>query len=140
MLYKLVISTFCITIYVILLMHIIAMNYRVLVVGEGKHFGLSTACLYVTLAGEYGMTETLDMPRGEYQTETTVRKHTHACTLCIYMYIHTAVLVETTYTVFARSDATATIYFMANLCYCLRAVASREWRLFSSASSATPTF
>lgn len=49
------------------------MNYRVLVVGEGKHFGLSTACLYVTLAGEYGMTDTLEMPRGEYQTETTVR-------------------------------------------------------------------
>ena len=55
-----------------------AMNYRILVVGEGKHFGLSTACLYVTLAGEYGMTDTLEMPRGEYQTETTVRitKHT----------------------------------------------------------------
>lgn len=49
------------------------MNYRILVVGEGKHFGLSTACLYVTLAGEYGMTDVLEMPRGEYQTETTVR-------------------------------------------------------------------
>ena len=54
-------------------MYTAAMNYRVLVVGEGKHFGLSTACLYVTLAGEYGMTDTLEMPRGEYQTETTVR-------------------------------------------------------------------
>ena len=55
-------------------MYTAAMNYRVLVVGEGKHFGLSTACLYVTLAGEYGMTDTLEMPRGEYQTETTVRQ------------------------------------------------------------------
>ena len=77
MLYKLVISTFCIIIYAILLMHIIAMNYRVLVVGEGKHFGLSTACLYVTLAGEYGMTDTLEIPRGEYQIETTVRPTTN---------------------------------------------------------------
>lgn len=49
-----------------------AMNYRILVVGEGKHFGLSTACLYVTLAGEYSMTDVIEMPRGEYQTETTV--------------------------------------------------------------------
>ena len=56
--------------------HTLAMNYRVLVVGEGKHFGLSTACLYVTVAGEYGVTEVLEMPRGEYQTETTVRHYT----------------------------------------------------------------
>lgn len=65
-------------------LHTAAMNYRVLVVGEGKHFGLSTACLYVTLAGEYGMTDTLEMPRGEYQTETTVRKneYTYVC-LCV---------------------------------------------------------
>ena len=65
------------------------MNYRVLVVGEGKHFGLSTACLYITLAGEYGMTDTLDMPRGEYQTETTVRYDTHIYTLSVSPSAHT---------------------------------------------------
>ena len=48
------------------------MTYRVLVVGEGKHFGLSTACLYVQLAGEAGETGAVEIPRGEYQTEVTV--------------------------------------------------------------------
>lgn len=64
-------------------MYTAAMNYRVLVVGEGKHFGLSTACLYVTLAGEYGMTDTLEMPRGEYQTETTVRQNRYVTCMCV---------------------------------------------------------
>ena len=49
-----------------------AMTYRILVVGEGKHFGLSTACLYVNLAGEVGETGTSEIPRGEYQTDITV--------------------------------------------------------------------
>lgn len=49
-----------------------AMTYRILVVGEGKHFGLSTACLYVNLAGEVGESGTVEVPRGEYQTEVTV--------------------------------------------------------------------
>ena len=69
-----------------------AMNYRILVVGEGKHFGLSTACLYVTLAGEYGTTDVLEISRGEYQTETTVSHDNCTCALCekyyAYMYIH----------------------------------------------------
>lgn len=70
------------------------MNYRVLVVGEGKHFGLSTACLYVTLAGEYGMTDTLEMPRGEYQTETTVRQILYKYKV---MYVHVCVLMRYTF-------------------------------------------
>lgn len=48
------------------------MTYRILVVGEGKHFGLSTACLYVNLAGELGETGTTEITRGEYQTEISV--------------------------------------------------------------------
>ena len=49
-----------------------AMTYRILVVGEGKHFGLSTACLYINLAGDCGETGVYEIPRGEYQTEITV--------------------------------------------------------------------
>ena len=49
-----------------------AMTYRVLVVGEGKHFGLSTACLYVNLAGELTETGVTEIPRGEYQIDITV--------------------------------------------------------------------
>ena len=49
------------------------MTYRVLVVGEGKHFGLSTACLNVTLGGEVAETGVMEIPRGEYQTDITVR-------------------------------------------------------------------
>ena len=64
------------------------MTYRILVVGEGKHFGLSTACLYVTLAGEYGMTGVLEMSRGEYQTETTVRHVNSTALLCVYKYVY----------------------------------------------------
>ncbi len=48
------------------------MTYRVLVVGEGKHFGLSTACLYVTLGGEGSQSVTVEIPRGEYQVDITV--------------------------------------------------------------------
>ena len=49
-----------------------AMTYRILVVGEGKHFGLSTACLYINLAGEFAETGVHEIPRGEYQIEITV--------------------------------------------------------------------
>ena len=49
-----------------------AMTYRILVVGEGKHFGLSTACLYINLAGECAKTGVYEIPRGEYQIEITV--------------------------------------------------------------------
>ena len=50
-----------------------AMMYRILVVGEGKHFGLSTASLYVNVGGEYRETGVTEIPRGEYQTDITVR-------------------------------------------------------------------
>ncbi len=50
----------------------VAMTYRVLVVGEGKHFGLSTACLYATLGGGAAEAVTMEMPRGEYQTDIIV--------------------------------------------------------------------
>ena len=48
------------------------MSYKVLVVGEGKYFGLSTACLYVNVGGENGESGVLEIPRGEYQIEFTV--------------------------------------------------------------------
>ena len=48
------------------------MKYHVLVVAEGKHFGLSTACLYVHLAGEFGETRVIEIPRGEYEIEFEV--------------------------------------------------------------------
>lgn len=52
------------------------MTYRVLVVAEGKHFGLSTACLYFNVGGEYGQSGVKSFARGEYQTDFTVS----ACT------------------------------------------------------------
>lgn len=48
------------------------MTYRILVVAEGKHFGLSTACLYINLAGELAETGVAEFPRGEYQVDITV--------------------------------------------------------------------
>ena len=54
------------------LLYLAVVTYRVLVVGEGKHFGLSTACLYVLLAGEVGEAGVAEMPRGEYQTDISV--------------------------------------------------------------------
>ena len=42
------------------------MLYRVLIVGEGKHFGLSTACLYCNLAGKYNSSGTVWFAKGEY--------------------------------------------------------------------------
>ncbi len=50
-----------------------AMTYRILVIAEGKHFGLSTACLYVNVGGEYRETGVTEIPRGEYQLELQVR-------------------------------------------------------------------
>ena len=55
-----------------MVMFVLAMRYHVLVVAEGKHFGLSTACLYVHLAGELRETGVKEMPRGEYETEFEV--------------------------------------------------------------------
>ncbi len=43
-----------------------------LVVAEGKHFGLSTACLYVHLAGEFRESGVIEISRGEYQIEFEV--------------------------------------------------------------------
>ena len=42
-----------------------SMLYRVLVIGEGKHFGLSTACLYCNLAGKYTSSGTVWFTKGE---------------------------------------------------------------------------
>ena len=43
---------------------------------EGKHFGLSTSELYLTLAGEYGDSGLVRIPRGECQVDITVSGHT----------------------------------------------------------------
>jgi len=43
--------------------------YRVLIVGEGKHFGLSTACLYCNLAGEYSNSGVNWFTKGECTTD-----------------------------------------------------------------------
>ena len=48
------------------------MSYKVLVVGEGKYFGLSTACLYVNVGGENGESGIIEIPRGSYSVEFTV--------------------------------------------------------------------
>ena len=45
------------------------MLYRVLIVGEGKHFGLSTACLYCNLAGKYNSSGTIWYTKGEYTAD-----------------------------------------------------------------------
>jgi hypothetical protein len=47
------------------------MVYRVLIVGEGKRFGLSTSSPYVTLAGEFGDSGVMEIPRGDNQVEIT---------------------------------------------------------------------
>jgi len=43
--------------------------YRVLIVGEGKRFGLSTACLYCNLAGEYNNSGINYFTKGEYTAD-----------------------------------------------------------------------
>ncbi len=48
------------------------MSYRLLIVGEGKYFGLTTANLYVNVGGENGESGVLVVPKGEYQLEFTV--------------------------------------------------------------------
>lgn len=50
----------------------IGMSYKVLVVGEGKYFGLSTACLYVNVGGENGESGIVEIPRGTYSVDFTV--------------------------------------------------------------------
>ena len=48
------------------------MVYRVLIVGEGKRFGVSTSSPYLTLAGEFGDSGAVEIPRGDNQVEITV--------------------------------------------------------------------
>ena len=54
-----------------------AMVYKVLLVGEGKRFGLSTSSPYVTVAGEFGDSGTVEIPRGENHIDITVRVPLH---------------------------------------------------------------
>lgn len=49
------------------------MKYHVLVVAEGKRFGLSTSCLYLSLAGEFKSTGKIEIPRGDYDVIFEVR-------------------------------------------------------------------
>jgi hypothetical protein len=49
------------------------MVYKVLLVGEGKRFGLSTSSPYVTMAGEFGDSGTVEIPRGENHVDITHR-------------------------------------------------------------------
>ena len=49
------------------------MKYHVLVVAEGKRFGLSTSCLYLNLAGEFQATCRIEIPRGDYDIIFEVR-------------------------------------------------------------------
>jgi hypothetical protein len=53
------------------------MVYKVLLVGEGKRFGLSTSSPYVTVAGEFGDSGTVEIPRGENHVDITVRVPLH---------------------------------------------------------------
>ena len=53
------------------------MVYKVLLVGEGKRFGLSTSSPYVTVAGEFGDSGTVEIPRGENHVDLTVRVPLH---------------------------------------------------------------
>ena len=50
----------------------IDMAYKLLIVCEGKYFGVSTPCLYVNVGGENGESGVLEIPRGEFQLEFTV--------------------------------------------------------------------
>ena len=47
------------------------MVYKVLLVGEGKRFGLSTSTPYITLAGYLGDTGVIEIPRGDNHVEIT---------------------------------------------------------------------
>ncbi len=58
--------------YYYYLCSLLAMKYHVLVVAEGKYFGLNTACLYVNLSGEFRETGVKEIPRGECQIEFEV--------------------------------------------------------------------
>ena len=50
----------------------VAMTYHILVVGEGRPFGLSTANVYVNLAGEYHCTGRRNLMRGDSNLLLTV--------------------------------------------------------------------
>ena len=50
------------------------MTYRVLLVAEGKRFGLSSAVMYVNIAGENGRSGMREIHRGDHQMEFTVSR------------------------------------------------------------------
>ena len=50
----------------------LGMSYKLLIVGEGKYFGLTTANLYINVGGENRESGVLEVPKGEYQLEFTV--------------------------------------------------------------------
>lgn len=47
------------------------MVYKVLLVGEGKRFGVSTSSPYITLGGEFGESAVAELPRGENLVQIT---------------------------------------------------------------------
>ena len=47
----------------------VIMNYRVLVLAEGKHLGFTSSSLYVNVGGEYRMSSKRVFPKGENQIE-----------------------------------------------------------------------
>lgn len=49
-----------------------AMKYHLLVVAEGKRFGLSTASLYLDLSGDFRDTGRIEIPKGELETTLEV--------------------------------------------------------------------
>lgn len=55
----------------------LAMHYKVLVVGEGKYFGVCTASIYVDVGGENGESGTILISKGEYQAEFMVGYNEH---------------------------------------------------------------
>ena len=56
------------------------MVYRVIVIGEGRHFGLSTSTLLVTVAGEFLDSGRHDIPKGEFSIDITVHSLVCLCT------------------------------------------------------------
>ena len=70
------------------------MVYRVLVVGEGKRFGLSSSSLYVTVAGENCDSGVVEIPRGESQTDITVSPNNNDLILLNFLSVLLVVLTD----------------------------------------------
>ncbi len=62
----------CTSCYYSCICFFVAMCYKLLIIGEGKYFGLTTASLYVNVGGENKESGMLTIPKGEYQLEFTV--------------------------------------------------------------------